>query len=72
MITCQACGTVNPSDAAFCSKCARKLDADTQQSVVQRRESHTATGIRWSAVIFALILLLLLALVLAFVLPHVM
>lgn len=72
MITCEACGTSNPAQSAFCSKCARKLDADTQRAVVERRESHTATGIRWSAVIIAIVLMLILALVFAFVVPHVL
>ena len=46
-------------------KCARKLDPETQAAVVARREAHTATGIRWSSVIIALIILLVLAVVVA-------
>jgi uncharacterized membrane protein YvbJ len=50
MITCQACGTANPPDAAYCSKCARKLDPETQQRVVEQRAQHTATSLNWTAV----------------------
>jgi uncharacterized membrane protein YvbJ len=69
MITCQACGTENPPDATFCSKCARKLDPGTQQSVVRVRSEHTATGIRWSMVILtAAAILMIIVLVALFVL----
>jgi uncharacterized membrane protein YvbJ len=69
MITCQACGTENPVDATFCSKCARKLDPETQQSVVRVRSEHTATGVRWSMVILtAASILIIIVLVALFVL----
>lgn len=71
MITCQACGTANPDDAAFCSKCARKLDPETQQAVVRQRAEHTATGLNWSAVITAVVIVIVVAVALILVLPHV-
>lgn len=72
MITCQACGTQNPPDASFCSKCARKLDADTQRAVVAQRAAHTATGIRWSAVVAAAIVIIIVALLVTLVLTRVL
>jgi uncharacterized membrane protein YvbJ len=65
MIVCQACGTENPDGALNCSKCARKLDPETQQRIVQQRTSHTATGIDWSRVAVAVVILVILALVIA-------
>ncbi|HLJ69111.1 MAG TPA: zinc-ribbon domain-containing protein [Chloroflexota bacterium] len=56
MKVCAACGAENAPDAQFCSNCATRLDAATQQAVATRREAHTATGIRWSAVILAVLL----------------
>jgi uncharacterized membrane protein YvbJ len=70
MIRCQACGTENPPDAAFCSNCARKLDAATQEAVVRRRAEHTATGVRWPAVALAALLAIILVLIVLF-LTHV-
>lgn len=70
MVVCQGCGTENPPDAAYCSKCARKLDQATQAAVVRRRAEHTATGVRWAAVMAAVILVLVIALVVALVLSH--
>jgi uncharacterized membrane protein YvbJ len=67
MIRCEACGTENPPDAAFCSNCARKLDTATQEAVVRQRAEHTATGIRWSAVLAALLVATVLVLVILFV-----
>lgn len=63
MITCQACGTSNPPDNAFCSKCARKLDPETQAQVVAVRQAHTATGVRWSAVLIAVLIVIIIAIV---------
>ncbi|MGI8826912.1 MAG: DUF7577 domain-containing protein [Chloroflexota bacterium] len=72
MIRCQACGTENPDTAAYCSKCARKLDPATQQAVAELRATHTATGIRWSAVILTLILLVLIIVLVALFALHVL
>lgn len=68
MITCRACGTENPPDAAFCAKCARKLDPETQAAVVQQRASYVAaTGVRWmpmmSAAIVAVVVIVVVLLV---------
>jgi uncharacterized membrane protein YvbJ len=71
MITCQACGTENPADAAYCSKCARKLDPETQQTVSRRREEHSAVGIRWTAVITAVVVIILVAVLVALLVTHV-
>jgi len=70
MVTCQACGTENPPDATFCSECARKLDVETQQSVVEQRAAHTATGIRWPVVIAAIVAIVLIALLLVLLATH--
>jgi uncharacterized membrane protein YvbJ len=72
MITCQACGTTNPPGAVFCSQCARKLDEETQSSVVRTREAHTATGIDWSRVVVAIAGAVIIIVVVAFVLVHVL
>lgn len=72
MIVCQACGTSNPHDAAYCSKCARKLDAATQNAVAHQRAQHVATGINWSSVIVALLVVVLVAGVLVLVIAHVL
>lgn len=71
MIRCEACGTANPAEAEYCTKCARKLDQTTQQSVAAMRASHTATGIRWSAVAVTTIILLMIVIVVLF-LVHVL
>jgi uncharacterized membrane protein YvbJ len=65
VIRCQACGTENPSGATYCVKCARKLDAATQESITRQRAEHTATGIRWSAVITVVLIALVIIAVLA-------
>jgi uncharacterized membrane protein YvbJ len=70
MVTCQACGTENPPDATFCSKCARKLDVETQQAVVEQRAAHTATGIRWPIVIATIVALVLIVLLLVLLATH--
>jgi uncharacterized membrane protein YvbJ len=72
MIVCQACGTSNPDDAAYCSKCARKLDPATQNAVAQQRAQHTATGINWSSIVIAVIVIVLLAAVLVLVVTQVL
>lgn len=71
MIICQACGTENPPDATFCSHCARKLDPDTQGAVVRQRQSHTATGIRWTAIAVTAAIVIIAAIVLAIVVAYV-
>lgn len=72
MIVCQACGTSNPADATFCSKCARKLDAVTQDAVARQRAEHSATGLNWSAIAIAVIGIVLIAVVLVLVVTHVL
>jgi uncharacterized membrane protein YvbJ len=72
MITCQACGTENSPDAAFCSNCARKLDPETQNAVVQQRAAHVATGIRWSSVIVAGAVVLVIVVVIVLLVTHVL
>lgn len=72
MIVCEACGTSNPNDAAYCSKCARKLDPATQNAVAQQRASHTATGINWSSVVIAIVVMLVVAAVVVLVVTHVL
>ena len=72
MIVCQACGTSNPPDAAYCSQCARKLDPATQNAVAQQRAQHTATGVNWSSIVIALIVVVLVAAVLVLVVTHVL
>ena len=65
VIQCTACGTENPAGATYCKQCARKLDAAAQAAVAERRASHTATGIRWSAVLAAGVILILILLLIA-------
>jgi uncharacterized membrane protein YvbJ len=72
LITCQACGAENPPGSTFCKNCANRLDPETQQNIVQRRAEHTATGIRWSAVLMAIILLIIVIAVLAVLTTHVL
>jgi uncharacterized membrane protein YvbJ len=67
MITCQACGTENPEGATYCRKCATRLDVTTQERVVQRREAHVATAVRWPGVITTTVIILIILLVLLFV-----
>ncbi len=71
MITCQACGTKNPPGTGYCTKCARKLDAETQQRVVRQREEHTATGINWAPVIISAVILIVIIAVIALFALHV-
>jgi uncharacterized membrane protein YvbJ len=70
MIRCQACGTENPPEAAYCAKCARKLDAETQEAVVQRRAAHIATGIRWETVIVAAVVVFIMAVIIVLIITH--
>jgi uncharacterized membrane protein YvbJ len=70
VIRCAACGTENPEGATYCSKCARKLDAETQQSVAQRRAEHTATAFNWTAAALAAILIIVIVVVVLVVAVH--
>lgn len=72
MIRCQACGTENPPDASYCANCARKLDTETQQQIVQQRAAHTATGLRWSSVLAAILIALILIVVVILLITHVL
>ncbi len=72
MIVCKACGTSNSADAAYCSKCARKLDRETQNAVAQQRAQHSATGINWSSIVVALAVVVIVAAVLVLVVTHVL
>ncbi len=68
MTVCEGCGTENPPGTAYCSKCARKLDVETQQRVVVQRAAHTATGINWmSIIVTALVIIIILVVVGLFV-----
>ena len=67
MIRCEACGTENPPDATYCANCARKLDAATQEAVTRRRAEHTATGIRWSAVLTGVVAVIIVLIIVLFV-----
>lgn len=71
MITCQACGTKNPPGTAYCTKCARKLDAETQQRVVRQRAEHTDTGINWTSVIISVVIIIVIIAVIALFALHV-
>ncbi len=71
MITCQACGTKNPPGTAYCTKCARKLDEETQQRVVRQRAEHTATGINWASVVISIAVLIIIIAVVALFALHV-
>lgn len=53
VVRCKGCGTENPAGATYCSGCARPLSASAQQAVVEQRAAHTATGIRWPAIVIA-------------------
>jgi len=65
---CQACGTDNPEGTTYCQQCATRLDAGTQQRVLERRAAHSALGIRWPAVMAAIVLALIITIVVLFVL----
>jgi uncharacterized OB-fold protein len=72
VIRCEACGTENPPGTAYCTNCARKLDAETQAEVVRQRASHTATGVDWSRVILAVVVAIIVVAVLAVLVVHVL
>lgn len=65
-ITCQACGTQNPPDATYCTKCARKLDSETQAAVVQQRQSYLASGTDLSRVVIAAVVAVIIVAVVVF------
>lgn len=53
MIICPACGTGNGADAAYCARCARRLDDTARRQVDAVRTSAAvaqATRIRWTAI----------------------
>jgi uncharacterized membrane protein YvbJ len=70
VITCQACGTKNPPDAVYCTKCARKLDPETQQAVVQQRASYLATGLDVSRIVLTTIVATIVVAVVIFLVVH--
>jgi uncharacterized membrane protein YvbJ len=70
VITCQACGTQNPPDAVYCTKCARKLDPDTQQAVVQQRASYMATGIDISRIVISSVVAIIIIIAIVFMVVH--
>lgn len=70
MITCQACGTQNPPDAVYCTKCARKLDAETQQAIVQQRASYLATGLDVSRIVLTTVVAIIVVAVIIFLVVH--
>lgn len=72
MIVCEACGTENPPDRKYCTKCARKLDPETQRAVALQRSEHSAMSINWSAIITALVVLLIVLAVLFLLVTHVL
>jgi uncharacterized membrane protein YvbJ len=72
VVTCQACGTENPPGATYCSKCARKLDEDTQSAVLRTRAEHMATGVDWSRVVYAVIAAVVVIAVVAVVVLYVL
>jgi uncharacterized membrane protein YvbJ len=70
LITCQACGTQNPPEAAYCTKCARKLDPETQQAVVQQRASYLATGLNVSRIVITSVGAIILVVLVVFLVIH--
>lgn len=72
MIQCQACGAENPPEATYCAKCARKLDVETQQAVVQQRAAHAATGVRWSTVAIAVMIAVITIVIILLLVTHVL
>jgi len=67
VVRCQGCGTENAPGAAYCSGCARPLSAAAQQAVADQRVAHTATGIRWSAVVVTGLIVLIIVVVVVLV-----
>ena len=70
MIVCQACGTENPPDTAYCAKCANKLDASTQDAIARTRAEHTATGVAWVRVVGAAVAVIVALAVVIFLVVH--
>jgi uncharacterized membrane protein YvbJ len=70
VITCQACGTQNPPDAVYCTKCARKLDTATQQAVVQQRAGYMATGISITRVVASAVVAIVIIVLVVFFVIH--
>ncbi len=72
VITCQACGTENADDAKYCTKCARKLDPETQEAVVQKRASYSATGLDLSKLVLTAVVTIVLVVVVIVLLVHIL
>ena len=72
MISCQACGTENADDATYCTKCARKLDPETQDAVVQQRASYRATGLNLSKLVLTAVVTIVLVVLIIVLLVHVL
>jgi uncharacterized membrane protein YvbJ len=70
VIICQACGTQNPQDAVYCTKCARKLDPETQQAVVQQRASYLATSLDLSRIVITTVVAIVIIIVVVFLVVH--
>jgi uncharacterized membrane protein YvbJ len=70
VITCQACGADNPDGSAFCKNCATRLDPNSQERIAERRAAHSSTGVRWSAVLLAIIIAIVLIAVVALLVTH--
>jgi uncharacterized membrane protein YvbJ len=70
VITCQACGTQNPPDAVYCTKCARKLDTATQQAVVQQRASYMATGLNLTRIVASGVVAIVIIVLVVFFVVH--
>jgi uncharacterized membrane protein YvbJ len=71
VIRCQACGTENNSETTYCSKCARKLDPQTQEKVARQRAEHTVTGIRWETVLLTTVVIIVIVVLVAVFVVHV-
>lgn len=72
MITCQACGTQNADDAKYCTKCARKLDPETQQAVVEQRASYRATGLDLSRLVLVSVVTIVVIVVVVVLVVHIL
>jgi uncharacterized membrane protein YvbJ len=70
VISCQACGTQNSPDAVYCTKCARKLDPETQQAVVEQRAAYLATGIDISRIVLTTVVAIIVIAVIIFLVVH--
>jgi len=71
VIICEGCGTTNEEGASYCSKCARKLDVETQQAVAARRAEHSVTAVRLRAVLIAGVITLIVLVVIVLVVTRV-